>query len=154
MPNVFPRGLSFLSNRYYCVMLDGRTMRSKNVLFLNYFVCRRFELSDDKMVKLCSHFMIAAALIAMHCTFQENVYFGSHCTYPLLTPFTSLTTNSKASKSSAVTASNPTSKMIKDHSKKAYLVYAATAELAIELNDKEGTGISRYLQRPCALCAE
>jgi hypothetical protein len=51
-------------------------------------------------------------------------HFGSHWTYPLLTPFTSLTTNSKASKSSAVTASNATSNNIKAHSKKAYVVYA------------------------------
>lgn len=46
------------------------------------------------------------------------VYFGSHCTYPLLVPFTSLTTNSKPSKSSAVTASNATSNRIRAHSKK------------------------------------
>lgn len=55
----------------------------------------------------------------MHCTF---VYFGSRCTYPLLIPLTSLTTSSKASKSSAVTASKPTSKTIRDHSKNAYFV--------------------------------
>ncbi len=46
-------------------------------------------------------------------------YFGSHCTYPLLAPLTSLMTSSKVSKSKAVTASKPTSKRIRAHSKKA-----------------------------------
>jgi hypothetical protein len=51
-------------------------------------------------------------------------YLGSQWTYPLLDPFTSFTTSSKVSKSRAVTASNATSNKIKDHSKKAYVVYA------------------------------
>ena len=46
-------------------------------------------------------------------------YLGSQYTYPLLDPWTSLTTTSKPWKSRAVTASNPTSKSIKAHSKKA-----------------------------------
>lgn len=46
-------------------------------------------------------------------------YFGSHCTYPLLKPLTSLTTSSKLLKSIAVTASNATSSNTSDHSKKA-----------------------------------
>lgn len=53
-------------------------------------------------------------------------YFGSQWTYPLLEPLTSLTTNSNVSKSRTVTASNATSNKIKDHSKKAYIVYAVT----------------------------
>jgi hypothetical protein len=52
----------------------------------------------------------------LSCTF---VYFGSQATYPLLSPFTSFTTSSKLSKSRAVTASKPTSKSIRAHSRKA-----------------------------------
>lgn len=50
------------------------------------------------------------------------VYFGSQLTYPLLIPFTSLTTISNALKSRTVTASNPTSNKTSAHSKKAYFV--------------------------------
>jgi hypothetical protein len=46
-------------------------------------------------------------------------YFGSRRTYPLLRPFTSLTTISKPLKSTAVTASKATSRRTRDHSKKA-----------------------------------
>lgn len=46
-------------------------------------------------------------------------YFGSHCTYPLLVPLTSLTTSSNVSKSRAVTASKATSNRMSAHSKKA-----------------------------------
>lgn len=51
-------------------------------------------------------------------------YFGSQCTYPLARPFTSFTTSSKLLKSIAVTASKPTSRRTRAHSKKAYMVYA------------------------------
>lgn len=50
---------------------------------------------------------------------RRTNYFGSRCTYPLLRPFTSLTTSSKLLKSSAVTASKATSRRTSDHSKKA-----------------------------------
>jgi hypothetical protein len=57
------------------------------------------------------------------CTFFFFFFhFGSHCTYPRLTPLISLTMSSNPSKSRAVTASNPTSKRMRDHSRKAYLV--------------------------------
>jgi hypothetical protein len=46
-------------------------------------------------------------------------YNGIHCTYPLLTPLTSLTMTSNVSKSRAVTASKATSRPINDHSKNA-----------------------------------
>ena len=46
-------------------------------------------------------------------------YFGSQLTYPLLVPFVSLTTSSRLSKSSAVTASNATSRRTSAHSTKA-----------------------------------
>lgn len=50
---------------------------------------------------------------------HRTSYFGSHCTYPLLRPLTSLTTNSKLLKSRAVTASKATSRRTRAHSKKA-----------------------------------
>jgi hypothetical protein len=47
------------------------------------------------------------------------VYFGSRYTYPLLSPFTSLTVTSRPAKSRAVTASKPTSNRTSDHSNNA-----------------------------------
>lgn len=48
-----------------------------------------------------------------------TIYFGSHWTYPLLMPLTSLITSSNVPKSRAVTASNATSNKIRAHSKNA-----------------------------------
>lgn len=48
-----------------------------------------------------------------------TIYFGSHWTYPLLMPLTSLITSSNVPKSRAVTASNATSNKISAHSKNA-----------------------------------
>jgi len=50
---------------------------------------------------------------------HRTSYFGSIRTYPLLKPFTSLTTNSKLLKSRILTVSKPTSSKTANHSKKA-----------------------------------
>lgn len=75
-------------------------------------------------------------------------HFGSLYTYPLLDPFTSLICSSKPSKSSAVTASNPTSNKMSAHSKNAYVVYAKAVSQEI------GAGRLVKVYRPvlCELC--
>lgn len=85
-----------------------------------------FSMTALDSMKLDLHIKIQISSI--HVSSLKYIFyashFGSHWTYPLLEPFTSLTTNSKVSKSRAVTASNATSNIIRDHSKKAYVVYA------------------------------
>lgn len=86
-----------------------------SLLFQNCRGHRRFiytaEISLETWIR-------DAKYIGPDCT-SIGDYFGSHCTYPLVDPLTSLTTTSKASKSRAVTASKATSKRISAHSKKA-----------------------------------
>lgn len=87
-------------------------------LFFKNGVRGGFQLSDNSSFR---HPSISPTDFC-NCTFFCSIYFGSHWTYPLLTPFTSLTTSSNESKSRAVTASNATSNKTRDHSKNAYLV--------------------------------
>ena len=82
------------------------------LFFFQYSVCNSLLVSAEAPVK-------SARLQIVWERPHRTSYFGSHCTYPLLRPFTSLITISKPLKSSMATVSKATSKMTRDHSKNA-----------------------------------
>ena len=102
---VFPTAVLSAAQRGHLETLDSRTA----------FPWQRPQ-PCDYFWRTCSS---ASAATMMYCLHHTFVYFGSHVTYPLLTPLTSLTISSKPSKSKAVTASKPTSKRTAAHSKNA-----------------------------------
>lgn len=81
------------------------------LLLFKYSICDSCFVSATtrETSAMCSIFLERA---------HRTSYFGSHCTYPLLKPFTSLITISKLLKSNIATVSKATSRITRDHSKK------------------------------------